>query len=63
MPDVDGILFNSRLTSGSCVAVYDRTFSALVGTPPIALLQSALLPAELVRLGITVRRARGFATP
>jgi len=33
MPDVDGILFNSRLTSGSCVAVYDRTFSALVGTP------------------------------
>jgi hypothetical protein len=62
MPDVDGILFNSRLTTGGCVAVYDRAFSALSGTPPIALLQSALLPAELTRLGITVRRARGFAT-
>jgi hypothetical protein len=63
MPDVDGILFNSRLTTGGCVAVYDGAFSALSATPPIALLQSALLPAELTRLGITVRRARGFAIP
>jgi hypothetical protein len=61
MPEVDGILFNSRLTTGGCVAVYDRAFSALSGTPPIALLQSALLSAELTRLGISVRRARGFA--
>jgi RES domain len=61
MPDVDGILFNSRLTTGGCVAIYDRAFSALSGTPPIGLLQSALLPAELTRLEITVRRKRGFA--
>jgi len=63
MPDVDGELFNSRLTTGGCVAVYDRAFSALSGTVPIELLQSALLPAELTRLGITVRRKRGYAMP
>lgn len=63
MPDVDGILFNSRLTTGGCVAVYDRAFSALSGTLPIGLLQSASLPAELTRLEITVRRRRGYATP
>jgi len=61
MPDVDGILFNSRLTTGGCVAIYDRAFAALSGTTPIALPQSTLLPAELTRLGITVRRKRGFA--
>lgn len=62
MPDVDGILFNSRLTAGDCIGVYDCALSALSGTPPIALLQAALLPAELIRLGVTLRRARGFAT-
>jgi len=61
MPDVDGILFNSRLTTGGCVAIYDRAFSALSGAPPIGLLQSALLAAELTRLKITVRHKRGFA--
>jgi len=60
MPEVDGILFNSRLTTGACVAVYDRAFSVLSGTLPIDLLQSALLAPELKRLGITVRRGRGF---
>lgn len=63
MPGVDGIVFNSRLTTGSCVVIYDRAFSALSGTSSIALLQSALLPAELTRLDISVRRRRGFATP
>jgi hypothetical protein len=59
MPDVDGILFNSRLTTGVCIAVYDRSFSALSGTPPIGLLHVASLTAELARLEITVRRRRG----
>ena len=63
MTDIDGIVFNSRLTTGDCVAVYDRAFSALSGTPPVALLQATLLPAELTRLGITVRRKRGYAAP
>ena len=60
MTDVDGILFDSRLTTGGCVAIFDRAFSTLSSTPPIALVQSALLPAELTRLNITVRRRRGF---
>ncbi|MFM0077141.1 RES family NAD+ phosphorylase [Paraburkholderia sediminicola] len=63
MNDIDGILFNSRLTTGDCVAIYDRAFAALSGTPPVALVQAALLPAELIRLGITVRRERGYVTP
>ena len=61
MADVDAILFDSRLTTGACVAIYDRSFSALSGTVPIGLLQSALLPAEIGRLGITLRRRRGCA--
>jgi len=63
MPDADGVLFNSRLTTGGCVAVYDRAFSALSGTVPIGLLQSASLPAEFTRLEIAVRRRRGYAMP
>lgn len=63
MPDVDGVLFNSRLTTGGCVALYDRALSAVSGTMPIGLLQSALLTAELTRLEITVRRKRGYAPP
>lgn len=60
MTDIDGILFNSRLTTGDCMAIYDRAFPALSGTPPVALIQATLLPAELTRLGITVRRKRGY---
>jgi hypothetical protein len=29
MADVDAILCDSRLTTGACVAIYDRAFSAL----------------------------------
>lgn len=61
--DIDGILFNSRLTTGDCVAIYDRAFTALSGGPPVALVQATLLPAELARLGITVRRKRGYVGP
>lgn len=61
MRNVDAILFDSRLTTGACIAIYDRAFSALSATLPIGLLQAALLPAELTRLGITLRRKRGYA--
>lgn len=61
IPDVDGILFDSRLTKGRCVAIYDRALPLLSGTPPIALLQAAQLAVELKRLDIIVRRARGLA--
>ncbi|BBK40697.1 hypothetical protein STVA_07170 [Allostella vacuolata] len=60
MVDIDAILFDSRLTTGACVAIYDRAFSALSATTPIGLLQAALLPAEITRLGITLRRRRGY---
>ena len=61
MADIDAILFDSRLTTGACVAIYDRAFSVLSGTVPIGLLQAALLPAEIPRLRITLRRQRGYA--
>ena len=61
MVDVDAILFDSRLTTGTCVAIYDRAFSALSATVPIGIMQATLLPAEITRLGITLRRKRGYA--
>jgi len=61
LADVDAILFDSRLTTGACVAIYDRAFSTLSATFPIGLMQAALLPAEITRLRITVRRKRGYA--
>lgn len=60
--DVDAILFDSRLTAGACVAVYERAFPVLSASLPIGLMQAALLPAEITRLGITVRRQRGYAS-
>ncbi|MER9291497.1 RES family NAD+ phosphorylase [Mesorhizobium sp. M0510] len=60
IPDVDGILFDSRLTSGRCIAVYERALPALSGQPPIALLQAAELVNELRRLDIVVRRERSY---
>lgn len=62
MVDVEAILFDSRLTTGACVAIYDRAFSALSATVPIGLMQTTLLPAEVTRLGITLRRKRGYAS-
>ena len=61
LADIDAILFDSRLTTGTCVAIYDRAFSALSATVPIGLMQAALLPAEITRLGIKLRRKRGYA--
>jgi hypothetical protein len=61
MPDIDGLLFDSRLTAQSCIAIYDRAFATLSGATPVALLQSTLLPDELARLDIVVRRQRGYA--
>ena len=60
MADVDGILFDSRLTDARCIAVYERALSSLSGTVPVALLQAAELVPELKRLDITVPRERGF---
>lgn len=61
LPDLDGILFNSRLTARRCVAVYDRAFGALEAEPPVALLRVQQLRGEIERLGISLRRERGLA--
>lgn len=63
MKDVEGIVFDSRLTSGQCVAIYDRAFHCLQGTPAVDLIRVADLSAEITRMGITVRRKRGYKTP
>jgi hypothetical protein len=56
--NVDGILFDSRLTAANCVAIFDRAFPLLVATPAVDLLSVAALPVEISRLGIIVRRRR-----
>jgi hypothetical protein len=52
---VDGILYDSRLTGGVCVAVYERAISKVVASPAMELIRHAGLFPELQRLGITVR--------
>lgn len=60
IPDLDGVLFDSRLTSARCVAIYERALPSLSGTLPVSLLQAAELIPELNRLKISIRRERGF---
>jgi len=55
---VDGILFSSRLTTTPCVAIFDRAFPLLTASPPVELVRIAALPAEIRRLGISLRRRR-----
>ena len=59
-PKLDGILFDSRLTTKRCVAIFDRALAELSATKAIPLTRAALLPVELKRLGIILRRKRGF---
>lgn len=63
LPEVDGILFDSRLTGHSCIAIYDRAFASLSGSMPIALIQASELSDEIMRLGIVIRRRRGYRVP
>ena len=60
LADIDGILFDSRLTNARCVAIYERALPSLSGTVPVSLLQAGELVSELDRLEITFRRERGF---
>lgn len=57
---LDGILFNSRLEGRRCVAIFDRGFAKLMGTVPVDLVAVHSFAGEIARLGITVRRKRGF---
>ncbi len=60
LADLDGMLFESRLTAKRCIAVYDRALDALRAEPPIQLVRVAQLPYEIKRLGIVLRRQRGL---
>jgi hypothetical protein len=53
-PDIDGIVYKSRLTNGSCIAVYDRAITKLAaGNVEPLITQRALIPA-LKQLNVTV---------
>lgn len=51
----DGILYDSRMTGGPCVAIFDRAFGKLSATTPINLIQVGALKAELTSRDIIVR--------
>jgi len=52
---IDGILYDSRLTGGLCVAIYDRAVRNLVASPSVDLIRHVGLIPELQRLDIIVR--------
>ena len=54
--DFEGLLYDSRLTGRSCVAIYDRALAKIAASPARPLLAHADLVPELRRLNITVRR-------
>lgn len=55
---VDGIIFDSRLTSAPCVAIFDRAFARLQAPMPVDLLRVAALADELKDRDIIIRRRR-----
>ena len=57
---VHGILFDSRLRSRRCVAVFDRAFVRLTASPPVPLVSVAALAGEITRLDVELRRKRAL---
>ena len=54
--DFDGLLYDSRLTSRACIAVYERALPKIDASPAQPLFTHADLVAELQRLNIIVRK-------
>ena len=54
--DFDGLLYDSRLTSRPCIAVYERALSKIDASPAQPLLAHADLVPELQRMSIIVRK-------
>jgi hypothetical protein len=52
----DGLLYDSRLTTQACVAIYERALSAIDASPAQPLIAHADLVAELRRMNIVVRK-------
>lgn len=57
--DFDGILFNSRLTTTTNVAIYERAFPRIAGSTPVQMTRLQQLYDETKRLDITIRRKYG----
>ena len=55
MPDVDGILYCSRLTERPCIAIYDRAVRKLSSPAPASPLTRATLAPMLGSWNIRVR--------
>ena len=53
--DFDGLLYDSRLTSRACIAVYERALTKIDASPAQPLLAHADLVPELQRMNIIVR--------
>jgi hypothetical protein len=59
--DLDGILYDSRLTGRACVAVFDRAFGKLTATSPVEMMHLAEFWAEKDRRKFTIVRRRGIS--
>lgn len=56
---LDGIIFDSRLTGSRCIAIYNRAFTRISGSPAIEMVNLAAFYNEVRRLKIIVRRQYG----
>ncbi len=56
--DAQGLIYNSRLTSGACICIYDRALPGLVATPVVEVTRLAGFVDALRELNVTL-----IATP
>jgi hypothetical protein len=56
--DAQGLIYNSRLTGGACICIYDRALAGLVATPVIEVTLLAGFVDALRELNVTL-----IATP
>jgi hypothetical protein len=61
MTDLDGILYESRLTGSACIAVFDRAFGKLTASSPVEMMRLADFWAEKDRRKFTIVRRRGIS--
>ncbi len=54
--DLDGLLYDSRLTNRACIAIYERGLPKIDASPALPLIAHADLVTELQRMNIIVRK-------
>ena len=52
--DAQGLIYNSRLTGGACICIYDRALAGLVATPVIEVTLLAVFVDALRELNVTL---------